>query len=202
MQADVSRGEDVARFVDGAAAALGRLDALVVNAGGPPPGKFADLDDAKWQAAFELTVMSAVRAVRAALPHLRAAGGGSIVAIQSTSIRQPIDNLLLSNALRMSIAGLFKTLATQHAHEKIRFNLVLPGTIATERPLALARAQAAESRRPLDAVLAERASSIPTGRLGEPGEIGDAVAFLASPRASYITGVALQVDGGIVRVPL
>src|SRR5581483_8263350 len=183
MQADVSRGEDVARFVDGAAAALGRLDALVVNAGGPPPGKFADLDDAKWQAAFELTVMSAVRAVRAALPHLRAAGGGSIVAIQSTSIRQPIDNLLLSNALRMSIAGLFKTLATQ-------------------RPLALARAQAAESRRPLDAVLAERASSIPTGRLGEPGEIGDAVAFLASPRASYITGVALQVDGGIVRVPL
>ncbi len=200
--ADVSKAHDVERFVNAAAADLRGLDVLVVNAGGPPPGRFESLDDKAWQAAFDLTLMSAVRAVRAALPHFRAERGGSVVAIQSTSIRQPIDNLLLSNSLRLAVAGLFKSLATQHAPEGIRFNLVLPGTMATERSMQLARARAAETGATVEEALADRARPIPLGRLGQPEELADAVAFLASDRARYITGVALQVDGGIVRVPL
>jgi 3-oxoacyl-[acyl-carrier protein] reductase len=200
--ADVTKAHDVERFVNAAAADLRGLDVLVVNAGGPPPGRFEDFTDAQWQAAFDLTFMSAVRAVRAALPHFRAERGGSVVAIQSTSIRQPIDNLLLSNSLRMGVAGLFKSLATQYAPEGIRFNLVLPGTMATERSLQLAKARAAEAGMTPEQALAERARPIPLGRLGQPDELADAVAFLASDRARYITGVALQVDGGIVRSPL
>lgn len=200
--ADVSNAHDVERFVNAAAADLRGLHVLVVNAGGPPPGRFEDLDDAKWQAAFELTVMSAVRGIRAALPHFRTEHGGSVVAIQSTSIRQPIDNLLLSNALRLSVAGLFKTLALEHARENIRFNLVLPGTMATDRAKQLAQARAAEQGVSVEQAFADRAKPIPTGRLGDPNELADAVAFLASERARYITGVALQVDGGLIRVPL
>ncbi|MEA3201841.1 MAG: 3-oxoacyl-[acyl-carrier protein] reductase [Thermoplasmata archaeon] len=200
--ADVSRAHDVERFVNAAAADLRGLDILVVNAGGPPPGRFEDLSDAQWQAAFDLTLMSAVRAIRAALPHFRAEHGGSVVGIGSTSVKQPIDNLLLSNSIRMSVAGLFKTLALDYAREGIRFNLVLPGTIATDRSLQLARARAAESGATPEAALAERAKPIPLGRLGQPDEIGDAVAWLASDRARYVTGVALAVDGGIVRTPL
>lgn len=200
--ADVSQAHDVERFVNAAAADLRGLNVLVVNAGGPPPGRFEDLDDAKWQAAFELTLLSAVRAVRAALPHFRAEGGGSVVAISSTSVRQPIDNLLLSNSLRMGVSGLFKSLAIQYARENVRFNVVLPGTMATDRSLQLAHVRAAETGITPEEALAERAKPIPMGRLGRPEELADAVAFLASDRARYITGATLQVDGGIVCVPL
>lgn len=200
--ADVSKAADVARFVDQAARELGGLDILVVNAGGPTHGGFEQLDDAAWEAAVELTLMSAVRAIRAALPHLRASGGGSVVAIQSTSIRQPIDSLLLSNAVRMAVAGLFKSLAIDYGRENVRFNLVLPGGIATDRLKDLTRAQAQKAGVSEDEQWRRRTASTPLGRIGQPEEIGDAVAFLASDRARYITGVALQVDGGLVRVPL
>lgn len=187
--ADLSNAHDVERFVNAAAADLRGLDILVVNAGGPPKGRFEDLDDAAWLAAHELTLMSAVRAIRHALPHFRAEGGGSVVGIASTSVKQPIDNLLLSNAIRLSVVGLFKSLATQYAAENIRFNLVLPGSMATARQLDVAGGDA-------------RSRGIPLGRIGEPRELGDAVAWLASERASYVTGEVLQVDGGMVKVPL
>ncbi|HET6405340.1 MAG TPA: SDR family oxidoreductase [Candidatus Thermoplasmatota archaeon] len=200
--ADVSDALDVERFVNAAASDLRGLDILVVNAGGPPQGKFADLDDAKWERAFQLTVMSAVRGVRAAIPHFRTAGGGSVVAISSTSVRQPLDNLLLSNALRMSVSGLFKSLAEEYARERIRFNLVLPGSIATDRQKERIEAYMRDHQVSREEALARRTKAIPLGRIGEPEEIAAAVAFLASDKASYITGATLQVDGGLVRYPL
>lgn len=187
--ADVSRASDVERFVNAAAADLRGLDVLVVNAGGPPVGYFEDLPDEAWRAAHDLTLMSAVRAIRHALPHFRTEGGGSVVGIGSTSVKQPIENLLLSNSMRLAVVGLFKTLATQYAKENVRFNLALPGLHATERVKDVGDP-------------AERARTIPMGRLGEPKDFGEVVAWLASDRARYVTGAVLQVDGGLVRYPL
>ena len=187
--ADVGNPRDVERFVNAAASDLRGLDVLVVNAGGPPVGTFEQLPDEAWLAAHELTLMSAVRAVRHALPHFRTEGGGSVVAIESTSVKQPIDNLLLSNSMRLAVVGLFKSLATQYAKENVRFNVVLPGLHATERLKDLGGME-------------ERARTIPLGRIGDPDDLGAAVAWLASDKARYVTGTVLQVDGGLVRYPL
>lgn len=200
--ADVSNALDVERFINAAAADLRGLDILVVNAGGPPHGRFEQLPDEAWQAAFDLTLMSAVRGIRAALPHFRAEGGGSVVGIASTSVKQPIDELLLSNSLRLAVVGLFKSLATQYGPEKVRFNLVLPGSMATERLTDLNRARAQRLGIGEQEAWAERTRAVPLGRIGDPDELGAAVAFLASDKASYVNGVTLQVDGGLVRHPL
>ncbi|HUR68626.1 MAG TPA: SDR family oxidoreductase [Candidatus Thermoplasmatota archaeon] len=199
--ADVTVAQDVERFVNAAASDLRGLHVLVVNAGGPAPGGFEALTDAQWHATFDLTVMSAVRAIRAALPHFRTERGGSVVGIGSTSVKQPIENLVLSNALRMSVMGLFKSLSIDHAPYNVRYNMVLPGGIATERLAELVRSQAEKAGIPEDEQWARRAKSTPLARMGEPEEIADAVAWLASERAKYVTGVALQVDGGLVRFP-
>lgn len=200
--ADVSDALDVERFVNAAASDLRGLHILVVNAGGPPHGTFATLRDDDWQRAFDLTVMSAVRAVRAALPHFATEGGGSVVGIQSTSIKQPIDNLILSNSLRMSVAGLFKSLAIEYGDAGVRFNLVLPGATATQRQQDLLRSQAAKNGVTEEEQLARRTQSTPLGRMASPEEIATAVAWLASDRARYVTGATLAVDGGLIRYPL
>ena len=200
--ADVSDALDVERFVNAAASDLRGLDILVVNAGGPPHGTFESLTDKEWQAAFDLTVMSSVRAIRAAIPHFRTARGGSVVGIQSSSVKQPIENLLLSNALRLSVVGLFKSLSIEYGRENIRFNLVLPGGIATERLRDLTRAQAEKAGITEEEQWERRTRTTPLGRIGEPEEIAEAVAFLASGKASYVTGTALAVDGGLIRYPL
>lgn len=200
--ADVSDAHDVERFVNAAAADLRGLDVLVVNAGGPPTGRFEELPDEAWRAAHELTLMSAVRGVRHALPHFRAEGGGSVVGIASTSVKQPIDHLLLSNSMRLAVVGLFKSLSIQYAKENVRFNLVLPGLTATERQRDLAEARARESGMSVEAAMAERASNIPMGRLARPEEVAEAVCWLAGDAARFVTGVSLQVDGGMVRYPL
>ncbi len=194
--ADVSTPEGPAAFIEAAAEAFGGLDVLVTNKGGPPPGTFTEIDDEAWQAGFELVVLSYVRAVRAALPHLKAGDGGAVVAIESTSVKQPIDNLLLSTALRPSVVATSKALAREHGSDGVSFNVVLPGSMATDRIEDLVHDIADRRGITPDEARQLRFEGIPVGRFGEPAELGRAIAFLASPAAAYITGGVYPVDGG------
>lgn len=193
--ADVSVAGEAERAVQRTLDELGRLDALVVNAGGPPHATFDELSDAQWDAAYQLTLMSAVRLVRAALPGLRTSDAGAIVFISSWSAKQPIPGLTLSNTVRGAVAGLAKTLSNELAPH-IRVNTILPGTIRTDRQLELARAGGAVN---LDEYFRDMAGAIPMGRIGEPEEIARVAVFLCSPAASFITGQMLAVDGGVIR---
>jgi 3-oxoacyl-[acyl-carrier protein] reductase len=202
IAADVSTEDGCRTFVDAAVKALGGIDVLIVNAGGPKPGKFAELDDAAWQKAFELTLLSAVRLTRLAIPELKKSKG-AIVFSTSTSVRQPgspaYGTLMLSNGLRAAVHGLLKTLSTELAPDGIRVNAIQPGRISTERIAELDADTAKREGIPIEKVQ-ERFEKgvIPLGRYGRPEEFAAAAVFLASPRASYITGVSLQVDGGML----
>jgi 3-oxoacyl-[acyl-carrier protein] reductase len=202
IAADVSTEAGCRAFVEGATSALGGIDILIVNAGGPKPGTFADLDDAAWQKAFELTLLSAVRLTRLAVPELKTSRG-SIVFSTSTSVRQPgspaYGTLMLSNGLRAAVHGLLKTLSTELAADGIRVNAIQPGRISTERIAELDADTAKREGVPVERIQ-ERFEKgvIPLGRYGRPEEFAAAAVFLASPRASYITGVSLQVDGGML----
>lgn len=180
-------------------AEFGTVDGLVVNAGGPPPGRFDDFDDAQWQAAFELTLMSAVRLIRAAVEPMRRAGGGAILVLTSSSVREPIDDLLLSNVMRAGVAALAKSLSRTLAGSGIRVNNLVPGLVETQRIEALARHQAQQTGISLEAQREAMQAPIPLGRLGHVDEFGRAGAFLLSPAAGYINGATLVVDGGAMR---
>jgi len=195
---DVSSADDLQALVENAVAFLGGLDVLIANAGGPSAGGFDALDDDAWSNAFELTLMSVVRSVRLALPHLRAAGGGSIVAIGSSSVRNGIPNLTLSNTYRPAVQALCKDLATSLAPEGIRVNVVSPGRIETPRIRELDAKQAQRLGISPAEVRARTVESIPMGRIGRVEEFGNVVAFLASDASSYVTGASLLVDGGLV----
>lgn len=195
VPADLSIPTDIDRVVAATLAEFGGVDVLVTNSGGPPRGTFADFTDDDWVAAFELVTLGFVRLVRGVLPHMRARQWGRIIGIQSTSVKQPVGNIDLSNGIRPGVAGLVKAMAPGLAREGITINLVLPGSFRTDRMLAsLAELPAAEA----EARLAALGSAIPMGRIGEPAELSSLVAFLASTHASYITGAAYQVDGGAV----
>lgn len=177
---------------------FGRLDVLVTNAGGPPPGGFEQLDDDAWAKGYELTLMSTIRAIRLALPRMRATGFGRIVVIGSSSVRRPIPGLLLSNAYRPALAGIVKSLAVDLGPEGITVNMVSPGRILTERVQELdAKRAAAQGVDPSEVQRASEAT-IPFGRYGDPKELGAAVAFVASEAASYMTGQSILIDGGLV----
>lgn len=197
---DVTKAEDVEAIVTATVREFGRIDILVNNAGGPPAGKFESFGDAQWQAAFELNLLSTVRMVRLVLPHMRKAGSGRIITIVSTSVKQPIDGLLLSNAIRSGVVGLAKTLSVELAPDNITVNNVCPGRILTDRLHQIyhinERVQQGVSE---ETVLKEMAQDVPMGRVGKPEELGALVAFLASQQAAYITGTTIQVDGGLVR---
>ncbi|WP_440996638.1 SDR family oxidoreductase [Arhodomonas sp. SL1] len=197
--ADITRAEDIHNLFGTAITHFGGIDSLILNAGGPPPGRFDDFDDETWQQAFELNLLSAVRSVRAALPSLRASDAGRVVSIASSSIREPIDGLLLSNVFRAGLLGLTKTLAAELAGDGILVNTIGPGRIDTERVRELDAARAEREQRSLEAVRGESLSRIPLGRHGEPAELARVVAFLASPANGYVTSQALLVDGGMVR---
>src|SRR5215472_12395741 len=198
LQVDVSAPDAATQLVQRASEKFGRLDVVVVNAGGPPPGGFAKVGDADWERAFQLTLMSAVHLVRQALPMLTASGQGRVINIVSTSVKQPIDDLILSNALRLAVIGFAKTLSREVAGSGITVNCVLPGIILTDRQRELRGADAARRGISFETAIEEVGRGIPAGRIGQPEEIGALVAFLAGAQAAYITGTSIQVDGGLV----
>ena len=184
--ADLSKQEEVKRLLKNIGSQILRLDGLFVNAGGPPPGAFSSLSDEDWKKAIDLTLMSAVWLTRETIPFLKMSDSPSILYSTSISVKQPINNLLLSNAIRPAVIGMMRTLATELAPEFIRVNAVCPGYIHTERVEELMSASAEESIN----------ARIPLGRMGKPEEFGPVCAFLLSPVSSYIHGALLLVDGG------
>ena len=195
MRADVTNGADVKAFVGKTIETFGGVDILVANAGGPPRGGLEEMTDEQWHAAFDVTVVSVVRLIREVLPSMRKRRWGRILTIQSVSVKQPVDGLLLSNATRPGVAGLMKTLVPELGRDNITFNVVCPGRIMTDRFLGGAK----QAGLPVDEYVAKSATDVPLGRIGTPEEFANVVVFLASERASYVTGVAIQVDGGVVR---
>jgi 3-oxoacyl-[acyl-carrier protein] reductase len=199
IAADVSQQADAERFVDSAAAHFGGVDILVTNSGGPRSALFDALTDDDWRDAVDLLLMSVVRLTRRALPHLRAREGGRIVCVTSIAAKQPVPGLMLSNAVRAGVTGFAKTLAAELAPERITVNCVAPGYTRTDRVVELANATAARERISAADVDRRTLAAVPMGRMAETRELGEAIAFLASERASYITGQTLVVDGGYVK---
>ena len=196
--ADVAVEADVERLIRTAADSLGGIDVLVTNTGGPPSGPFERIHDTDWYAAIESLLMSVVRLSRGVIPHMRARGGGRIINITSISVKQPVQGLVLSNALRAAVTGLSKTLSNELAADRILVNCVAPGFTATDRVVELTTATAQREGLAPEIVQKRTEEKIPMRRMGLTDEFGAAVAFLASERASYVTGVTLQVDGGYV----
>ncbi|HEV8673447.1 MAG TPA: SDR family oxidoreductase [Methylomirabilota bacterium] len=196
---DVLKPEAIRNLVGHAVEAFGGVDILVTNAGGPPFGLFDQMSDADFQAAFELNLLSTVRMIREVLPQMRRRRWGRIVNIQSTSIKQPIDGLLLSNSIRPGVAGLSRSLVQEVSRDGITINTVCPGRILTDRARGFLASRAQIAGLSVDEFVKQDTAAIPMGRMGEPEEVANMVVFLASQRASYVTGVTVQVDGGLVR---
>lgn len=198
FEADVSDAASLERLFAGAVDALGGLDILVCNAGGPPPGGFSALSESDWDGAYRLTLQSVVRSVRLAVPHLEV-GGGSILALASSSVKQPIPNLLLSNVFRPAVNALCKHLASELAPKGIRVNVLSAGRVHTQRIEELDAAAAKRQGKSVEEVREASIAAIPLGRLGDPAEFGRVGAFLCSGAASYVTGSSWLVDGGMVK---
>lgn len=198
VPADLTTAEGISHVVAATVERFGGVDVLVNNSGGPALGRFADLTDDDWRQAFEVVTLNFVRFVREVVPYMRDKHWGRIIGIQSSSVKEPVGGIDLSNGLRPGIAGLMKSIMPDLAKDGITINLVLPGSFLTSRVIPGA-GRSPESDKELHAQLAPFAATIPLGRLGDPIELGNVVAFLASQQASYITGAVYQVDGGNIK---
>jgi len=199
VPADVTVADDIKRVVDAGIERFGRIDILVTNAGGPPAGRFEQLTREQWEQAIRLTLLSAVELTRQVLPGMKERRWGRILNITSIAVKQPVENLLLSNSLRAGLTGFARTLANEVAADGITVNNVLPGYTRTERLDELAEMMAEKQGISPSEFRGKWEKEIPMGRLGEPREFAAVVAFLASERASYITGISIQVDGGWIK---
>jgi 3-oxoacyl-[acyl-carrier protein] reductase len=199
VPADVSRPEGVDALIGAALSHFSKINILVVNAGGPPPGSGLTLTDAQWEQAFRQNLMSAVWLIRAAVPAMRAQGGGRIITVITSGVKVPLPNLVLSNVFRSGVVALTKTLSFELAPHKILVNNLAPGRIRTRRTQEIDEAQARASHRTVEEVERDSVAAIPAGRYGDPREFANAAVFLASDQASYITGTTICIDGGATR---
>jgi len=197
--ADVSRPAEVTRVVAEAVAALGGLDCLVTNAGGPPTALFDKAGDGDWDIAYQLNLMSAVRLIRAALPALKASGRGRIVNLTGYGVKEPVSDLVVSDSIRAGVTVMAKTIATDLAPHGITVNNIAPGPVMTDRLTDILSARAKSSGLTPDEQLRRLSETIPVRRMGQPAEIGDLCAYLCSAQAGYLTGQTIVVDGGINR---
>lgn len=199
---DVSNASTADVLIQSVVESLGGLDILITNAGGPPAGSFEAFDETTWQKAVDTSFLSHVRLIRAALPHLRKSPTPSVLTTTSYTVKQPLPNLVLSNSVRAATVGLTKSLALELGKENIRFNSILPGWTMTERVKELMAFRAKNNGTTVEEEIERQTAEIPLGRVGQPQEFANAAVFLVSPAASFIHGVALAVDGGIIKATL
>ncbi|ADQ13789.1 SDR family oxidoreductase [Halanaerobium hydrogeniformans] len=196
VQGDITKKEDLKKIVQTAVDEYGRIDHLVTSAGGPPSLSFLDSEEEDWYYAFDLLLMSVVRLVKEAFPYLKKDGGGTIVNITSISVKEAINDLVLSNSVRMAVIGLMKTLSKELAPE-LRANAVLSGFHETKRVQDLFEKQIADGKfQSYEQALDSKRKNIPLQKIGSPAELGDLIAFLSSPKSSYINGSSIVIDGG------
>jgi len=199
VQTDLTREDEIRRLVARTSEVFSRIDILVNNTGGPPSAIFLETSEDHWRSAVNLLLMSVVTACLEVIPHMQEHSWGRIINMTSFAAKQPAERLVLSNAIRAGIFGLSKTLSTELAKEGILVNAVCPGWTLTERVEELAKAQAKTAGKTYEEIIKGWESQIPLGRMAQPKEIADLVVFLASERASYITGAVIQVDGGVIK---
>lgn len=199
VEADVQSAAGITRWHEATMAEFGGVDALYTNSGGPPAGATLEFDDAAWQIAFDLLFMSALRMIRLAVPVMEKRGGGAVLLATSSSVREPIPNLALSNVMRSAVASMAKTLSLELAPKKIRVNQLIPGRIATDRLVQLDAAMAARAGVTVEETRNRSLANIPLGRYGDPVEFANGAVFLLSGAAAFVTGATLQVDGGAMR---
>lgn len=196
---DITKPEDIQAFIQKAVDWNGTVDVLINNAGGPPAGTFETFADEDWQKAFELNLLSFIRTIREVIPYMKKQNGGRIVNFASSSIKQSIDNLILSNTFRAGIVGLAKSLSQELAKDNILINTLGPGRIATDRVASLDQIRADKLGITVEELKARTEASIPIGRYGEPEEFARTAVFLGSFANTYVTGQSLVVDGGMVK---
>jgi 3-oxoacyl-[acyl-carrier protein] reductase len=196
---DLNKHKDIENTFSAVSAHFGNIDILVNNCGGPVPGLFQQLEEEDWNNAYDQVLLSPVRFSKLVLPGMMASNWGRIINLTSISVKQPVDNLILSNSLRAGVTGFTKSLSNEIAKFNITVNNVAPGMTLTRRLYELAVVEAKEKGKSHEEILVEMAKRIPLNRLGRPEEIASVVVFLASKQASYVTGVTIQVDGGYVK---